>query len=81
MRLLEFLRCKTKATELCVICNPWRVATFWIDHEDLFLGYVHPNLRNKYVVNDKWEHLETVDQNGNVVYIDTHYIFVGDKED
>ena len=53
MRLAEFLRYETKATELCVICDPWRVAIFWIDHEDLFLRYVHPDFRNKYVVKDE----------------------------
>lgn len=81
MKLVEFLRYKTKATELCVICDPWRSAIFWIDHEDLFLGYIHPALRNKYVVKDEWGRLETIDHNKSVVYIDAHYIFVEDKED
>lgn len=81
MRLSEFLRYETKATELCIICNPWRVATFWIDHEDLFLRYVHPDLRNKYVVDNKWGRLETIDKNGNVIYIDAHYVFIDNKED
>lgn len=75
-KLKEFLRYKTDATELCVVCDPWRIATFWIDHEDLFLRYIHPDIANKYVVRDEWEPLTIVDQDGNKITVMAHHIYI-----
>lgn len=39
--LSKFLQNRTAAKELCVIREDgWIVATFWIDHEDLFMRYL-----------------------------------------
>ena len=47
MKLSEFLLKKTQALELCVIrdCG-WIVASYYIDHEDLFDRYVDNGLGN-----------------------------------
>ena len=50
MRIIDFLIRYTQVEELCVICDPWRIATAWIDHEDLFIRYLSSELRNKIVV-------------------------------
>lgn len=76
MKLYEFLRYKTRAEELCVICDPWRVAAVWIDHEDLFLRYVHPDLCGKEVIKDDWAQLETKTDKNETAYIDAHYIYI-----
>ena len=76
MTLKEFLLHHTQAEELCVICDPWRVATVWIDHEDLFIGYVHKKLREANVIKDEWDSLEVVLDNGYHMNIPAHYIYV-----
>ena len=76
MKLCDFLLYKTKAEELCVICNPWRIATVWIDHEDLFIGCLSTELRHKEVIKDTWEPLETRDAAGNKAYVMAHYIYI-----
>lgn len=77
IKLSEFLRYKTRAEELCIICvNGWRTAAVWIDHEDLFIGYLHPELRDLIVVNEKWELLETCIDTGSREYVNAHYVYV-----
>lgn len=79
MKLRDFLLYKTKAEELCVICNPWRVAAVWIDHEDLFIGYVNHSLKEAKVIKDEWKPLETTLDNGASMYIQAHYIYVEEE--
>ena len=80
MTLRKFLKHHTEATELCVICNPWRIATAWVDHEDLFLGYVDKALLDSEVQSDKWDRLEIVDEgglvNGKIIEVPAHYIWL-----
>lgn len=71
----EFCRNKTEATELVVICDGgWRVATVWIDYEDIF--QIPEKLRNKTVLSDKWEKLPIVDNDGNKTEILAHHLYV-----
>ena len=71
----EFCRNKTAATELVVICEGiWRVATVWIDYEDIF--QIPERLRNKTVLSDKWEKLPIVDKDGNKTEILAHHLYV-----
>ena len=76
MKLKDFLLHRTKAKELCVICNPWRIATVWIDHKDLFIHYVDSRLKESEVINDEWDSLETALDNGCRIYIQAHYIYI-----
>lgn len=76
LTLGEYLRYCTKATELCVICDPWRIATAWIDHEDLFLGYMDRKLLNREVYRTEWETLEIVDEDEKRLEIPVHYIYL-----
>ena len=79
MSLLEFLLHKTRAEELCVICNPWKVATVWIDHEDLFIYYINQGLKEAKVVKDEWKPLVITLDNGYRTYIQAHYIYVEEE--
>lgn len=76
MRLSDFLLYNTKACELCVICNPWIVATVWVDYEDLFLRYVDVNLKQSTVIKDEWKPLIITSDNGTHMSILAHYIYV-----
>lgn len=77
MTLIEFLRTKTSARELCVICESgWTVATFWIDYEDLFCRYVDYKLGERKVRRDYWDYLEIVNENNACIKIPCHYIEV-----
>lgn len=76
MKLAEFLLYHTRVEELCVICNPWIVASVWIDHEDLFIGYVNARLKNSTVVKDEWNPLIIAFDNGTRMSILAHYIYV-----
>ena len=76
MKLSEFLLYHTQAEELCVICNPWIVASVWIDHEDLFIGYVNAGLKKATVVKDEWNPLVITSDNGTHMSILAHYIYV-----
>ena len=79
MKLYEFLLHKTRAEELCVICNPWIVATVWIDHEDLFIGYLNKGLKEAKVIKDDWRSLVITLDNGTRMYIQAHYIYVEEE--
>ena len=77
MKLREFLRKKTQALELCVVCDSgWIVATYFIDHEDLFCRHLDPKLGEQEVKSDKWDYLPIVNENGDKIQIWCHYINV-----
>lgn len=77
MTLREFLRTKTNVLELCVIReNGWVVATFWIDHEDLFCHYLDKRIGNKNVKLDCWDYLTIVNGNNASIKVPAHYIEV-----
>jgi len=77
MTLREFLRTKTNARELCVIRESgWIVATFWIDYEDLFCGYLDKTLGERKVKLDCWDYLTIVNKNNAEMKIPCHYIEV-----
>lgn len=73
--LIKFLKTKTNAKELCVITESgWIVATFWIDYEDLFCGYVNNNLAQMEIKSDKWDYLSIVNENNATIKIPAHFI-------
>lgn len=75
MKLIEFLRTKTNANELCVVCDDgWIIASFWIDYEDLFCRYVDNGIGNQKVKRDYWDYLPIVNENNACVKIPCHYI-------
>lgn len=77
MTLREFLRTKTNVHELCVIREDgWIVASFWIDREDLFCGYLNHNLGERKVKLDCWDYLPIVNENNACIKIPCHYIEV-----
>lgn len=77
MKLSEFLQKQTQALELCVIRdNDWIVATYFIDHEDLFCHHLDHKLSDKEVKRDKWDWLTIVNENGAETQIRCHYIDV-----
>lgn len=77
MPLSEFLLKKTNARELCVICvNGWINATFFIDHEDLFVRYLSPKLAQMRVKKDYWDTLSIVDAQNKPVEIPCHFVEV-----
>lgn len=76
MKLKDFLHHKTQCYELCIIIdNGWRVASCWIDDEDLFV--IPPQYANKEVKSDKWGLLSITIENGIKQKIPCHYIEVG----
>lgn len=77
MTLREFLRTRTNAKELCVIREDgWIVATFWIDYEDLFCGYLNNKLGDKKVKLESWDYISIVNKNNAEIKIPCHYIEV-----
>lgn len=77
MTLREFLRTKTNAQELCVICEDgWIVAAFWIDYEDLFCGYLDKNLGERKVKLDCWDYITIVNENNTRIQVPCHRIEV-----
>lgn len=77
--LRQFLRTKTKAEELCVICDcGWIRATVWIDHEDLF--HVPPKYAAKPVLGDWWDMIPTVNAAGEKTDVEAHFIEMGDED-
>lgn len=73
--LSEFLEHKTEAKELCVIREDgWIVATFWIDHEDLFMRYLDNKIGSKPVKKDEWGWLPIVNENNGNLEVRCHYI-------
>ena len=77
MKLGEFLLKKTQSLELCVIrdCG-WIVASYYIDHEDLFDRYVDNGLGNMEVKGDEWGTINITLKKGDVIQIPCHYIDV-----
>jgi hypothetical protein len=77
MTLREFLRTKTNVQELCVIREDgWIVASFWIDHEDLFCHYLSKELGSRKVKLDCWDYISVVNVNNACIKIPCHYIEV-----
>lgn len=77
MTVREFLTHQTNAKELCVICEcGWIVATFWIDHEDLFCGYLNNNLGKMEIKSHEWGYLPIVNENNAEIKTPCHYIDV-----
>lgn len=77
MKLSEFLLKKTQALELCVIRESgWIVASYYIDHEDLFDRYLSHELRNMEVKGDQWGVINIKLKDGKVIQIPCHYIDV-----
>lgn len=75
MTLREFLRTKTNANELCVVCEDgWISATFWIDYEDLFDRYLPFELGSKPIRRAYWDFLPIVNENNASIKIPCHYI-------
>ena len=77
MTLSEFLLKKTQSLELCVIrdCG-WIVASYYIDHEDLFNSHLSHKLRDMEVKGDEWSAINTKFKDGKVIQIPCHYIDV-----
>lgn len=77
MQLSEFLLKHTQARELCAITiGGWISATFFIDHEDLFVRYIDKDLRCATVKSHHWDTLSIVDAQNKPVEIPCHYIEV-----
>lgn len=75
MTVLDFCKHKTKATEICVIRERgWRVATVWIDYEDIFM--LPDKLIDKKVKSDEWGTIQICDMNNYKTEIPCHYIDV-----
>lgn len=73
--LSEFLEHETKAKELCVLREDGLiVATFWIDHEDLFTRYLDNKIGSKPVKKDKWGWLPIVNEDNENLEVLCHYI-------
>jgi hypothetical protein len=52
------------------------MATFWIDYEDLFCGYLDRKLGERKVKLDCWDYLTIVNGNNACIKIPCHYIEV-----
>ena len=77
MTLNEFLRTKTNACELCVICDSgYIMITVWIDFEDLFCRYINSSLREKEVKKHWWGDIAIVNENNAKIRIPCHYVDV-----
>lgn len=77
MTLYDFLRCKTRAIEICLISENGFVATIcWTGRKEM--PEIPERLRNKEVVSDKWGKLPIVNGYNETVRIPCHYIDVGD---
>ena len=73
MKLIDFLRHKTNALELCAIRESgWIVATCWIDYEDLF--QIPSKLSQQTVKRDEWDYLTVVNENNAKIKIPCHYV-------
>ena len=73
MKLIDFLRHKTNALELCAIRDSgYIVATCWIDYEDLF--HIPPKLSQQTVKRDEWDYLTVVNENNCKIKIPCHYV-------
>ncbi len=75
MKLKQFLLHETQVGELCVITDcGWKVASCWIDSEDLFA--IPERYSNREVKEDRWGKLAVTTQEGNTVKVPCHYIEV-----
>lgn len=75
--LIDFLLYKTQTNELVAVSfGRWVQAIFYVDHEDLFARFVHPELRNKIVLYDEWKTLKVKDADGNLSEIPCRYIYL-----
>lgn len=73
MTVIEFLRTKTQARELCVLRDSgYIVATAWIDYEDLFA--VTQRIAKQEVKHDEWGTLTIITEHGDKLEIPCHYI-------
>lgn len=73
MTLLDFLRTKTQARELCAIrLDGWTIFTAWIDYEDLFA--IPQKYVNYSVKKHEWDSLTIVTEHGDRLNIPCHYI-------
>lgn len=73
MKLIDFLRTKTRCYEFCAITLVgWTIFTAWIDDEDLF------KIPEKYydaeVIKEQWGSKKIVDQLGRENKVPCHYI-------
>ena len=77
MKLSEFLLNKTRPLDLCVIRDDgWIVASYYIDHEDLFDRHLSHKLRDMEVKDAKWGVINTRLRNGRIIQMPCHYIDV-----
>lgn len=77
--LQEFLRNKTNAEELCVICDyGWIKATVWIDHEDLFC--VPVEYADNPVLGNWWGTIPVVNAAGEKTDVEAHFIEMGNED-
>ena len=73
MKLIDFLRHKTNALELCAIRDSgYIVATCWTDYEDLF--QIPSKLSQQTVKRDEWDYLTIVNENNAKIKIPCHYV-------
>ena len=73
MTLFKFCRTQTQVKELCVIRDEgYIIATAWIDYEDLFR--LPESISNCEVIDDEWDFIPIVNENGCKIYIPCHYI-------
>ena len=75
MKVIDFLKYSTQATELCVIrdCG-WIVETAWIDHENLF--HITKYYHGQTVKGDEWGTLRIVTEHGDKLDVPCHYVDV-----
>ena len=79
MKLIDFLLHETEVDELCLICDPYVISTVWIDNEDLFAKYIHPDLRYKEVKSWKYGDLPVKSFDGKYNKdVTSRYIYIGE---
>ena len=73
LTVAEFCLQATQPLELCAICDGgWVVGTVWIDREDIFT--IPKCLKNKIVKSDYWGELPIVNEKGEQIRIQAHFI-------
>lgn len=73
--LSYFLHHKTQVGEICVIRDyGWDVGIVSIDHEDLWVRGINPQLLDEKVKSDHWGKMSAIDAQGNRVYVPVHYV-------
>ena len=76
MKLKDFLLYKTRAEELCIICDPWIIGAVWIDHEDWFVRSLDDRMLSKEVIKDEWKAFDSCDENWKKQAYRAHYIYI-----